>query len=72
MVPLNQNRWLNDSVWKQKWFFNGITVKNLLSTFIFKSVQIQHVTLILFILHLTNGIFINFTCETIFLAVLVD
>ncbi len=29
--------WLNGSLWNQKWFFYGIAVKNLLSTFIFKS-----------------------------------
>ncbi len=37
-----RERWffkdLNGSLWKQKWFFYGIAVKNLLSTFIFKSV----------------------------------
>ncbi len=31
--------WLNGSLWNQKWFFYGIAVNNLLSTFIFKSVQ---------------------------------
>ncbi len=30
--------WLNGSLWNQKWFSYGISVKNLLSTFIFKSV----------------------------------
>ncbi len=30
--------WLNGSLWNQKWLFYGIAVKNLLSTFIFKSV----------------------------------
>ncbi len=33
--------WLSGSLWNQKWFFYGIAVKNLLSTFIFKSVQQQ-------------------------------
>ncbi len=33
------NGWLNGSLWNQKWFFYGIAVKNLLSTFIFKSVS---------------------------------
>ncbi len=32
------NLWLNVSLWNQKWLFYGIAVKNLLSTFIFKSV----------------------------------
>ncbi len=30
--------WLNGSLWNQIWFFYGIAVKKLLSTFIFKSV----------------------------------
>ncbi len=34
-----KNLWLNGSLWNQKWFFYGIAVKNLLSTFIFKSVE---------------------------------
>ncbi len=33
-----KNLWLNGSLWNQKWFFYGIAVKNLSSTFIFKSV----------------------------------
>ncbi len=33
-----KNLWLNGSLWNQKWFFYGIGVTNLLSTFIFKSV----------------------------------
>ncbi len=32
------NLWLNGSLWNQKRFFYGIAVKNLWSTFIFKSV----------------------------------
>ncbi len=37
------NLWLNGSLnlWNQKWLFYGIAVKNLLSTFIFKSVPSQ-------------------------------
>ncbi len=30
--------WLNGSLWNQKWFFYGIAVKNILSTFTFRSV----------------------------------
>ncbi len=33
---------LTGSLWNQKWLFYGIAVKNLLSTFIFKSVSIQN------------------------------
>ncbi len=41
MTPL-KNLWLNGSLWNQKWFFYyGIAVKNLLSTFIFKIVTIH-------------------------------
>ncbi len=29
----SKNLWLNGSLWNQKWFFYGIAVKNLLSTF---------------------------------------
>ncbi len=35
-----KNFWLNGSWWNQTCFFYGIAVKNLLSTFIFKSVGI--------------------------------
>ncbi len=37
MVFLKKYFWLNGSLWNQNWFFYSITVKNLLSTFIFKS-----------------------------------
>ncbi len=30
---------MNGSLWNQKWLFYGIAVKNLLSTFVFKSVH---------------------------------
>ncbi len=33
------------SLWNQKWFFYGIAVKNLLSTFIFKSVALLNTTM---------------------------
>ncbi len=36
-----KNLWLNGSSWNQKWLFNGIAVKNLLSTFIFKTIYIE-------------------------------
>ncbi len=52
--------WLNGSLWNQKWLFYGIAVKNILSTFTFRSVphielsngfrwfkNIQHVELML-------------------------
>ncbi len=41
-MTLLKKLWLNGSLWKQKWFFYyGITVKNLLNTFIFQIVTIQ-------------------------------
>ncbi len=35
-------RWMNGSLWNQKIFFYGIALKNLLSTFSFKSASIQN------------------------------
>ncbi len=35
-----ENLWLNGSLWNQNWFFYSIAEKNLLSTFIFKSITL--------------------------------